>query len=126
MEKEKAKETVKVTNRHEAAIAQIPEALPTATRFLSEASASLAPGAVPAVGFPAEIAPMKLSFEAQPAAQPAALPAAVANAAPFTDAGVNAAPLLSTGAAHAAHASPVVAPAVPTITLPAGLLQGAA
>jgi hypothetical protein len=120
MEKDKAKEAVK---KHDAALAKIPEALPTATRFLSEASANLAPSAVPAVGFPAEVAPMSLSYEAQ-ATQPPARPA-TANVPAFTDAGVHAATLLSTGAAHVAHASPVVAPAAPTIALPASLLQAA-
>jgi hypothetical protein len=122
MEKDKAKEVVKVT-KHDAALAKIPEALPTATRFLSEASANLAPSAVPAVGFPAEVAPMSLSYEAQ-ATQPPARPT-TANVPAFTDAGVHAATLLSTGAAHVAHASPVVAPAAPTIALPASLLQAA-
>ena len=119
--KDKGKVVDKVKDRHEAAFAQIPEALPTAGRYLSEATATLAQGAVPAVGFPLNVPPLALSFEAQQPAQP--VDTRVAPQA-FTDVGVHAASLLSTGAAHVAHATPVVAPAAPIVAQPVSLLQG--
>lgn len=110
----------RVRERNDATMVQVPDALPVATRYLSEAAASLAAGAVPAVGFPIDVPALALASEAANASAPStASPRnGTATGPTFTEAGVQAAGLLSNGAARVAHATPIVAPAAPLIALP--------
>lgn len=110
-------------DRNDAEIAKIHELLAIATRYLAEASAPLAAGAVPAAGFKLNVPPVSLFAGAPDAVQPVDVPRDADSPQPFTKAGVHAAMLLSTGAAQVAYATPVVAAAAPLIADKAGVLR---
>ncbi|MCK6592507.1 MAG: hypothetical protein HUU21_06075 [Polyangiaceae bacterium] len=112
-------------DRNDADIAKIHELLAVASRYLAEASAPLAAGAVPAVGFKLNVPPVSLFAGAPDAVLPVDVPHGKDDPPPFSKTGIHAAKVLSTGAAQVAYATPVVAAAAPLIADKAGTLRDA-